>query len=409
MTAKRLQLALVGASGYGAYHLDCILKSGPEAPYELAALVDVDPSRCPRLAEVKARGVRCHTSMEAMYREQAIDVAVIATPIHLHCAQACLALENGSHVYCEKPAAVTIQDAARMAAVEARADRRLAIGFQWSHTRAIQELKRDIMAGHFGRPRRLKTIVSWPRAASYYARSAWAAAVRTAEGAWVLDSPVMNATSHYLHNALYILGATRETSASPVSVQAELYRANAIRNYDSAALRVQLQDGAEVLFYASHAVPGGFGPLAHYEFEKGSIVFEVGANASITARFSSGEIRAYGNPSAEQGTVLAGVVAGIRAGERPACGIAAATPHVLCVDAAQDSMPAITDFPAAMIRKTGDADAVTYADGLQASLIQCYALGILPSEHGGMAWARAGRVVPLRDYTFFPGGQPRAE
>ena len=36
---------------------------------------------------------------------------------------------------------------------------------------------------------------------------------------------------------LYVLGKTPDTSAQPHSVTAELYRANPIENYDTAAIR----------------------------------------------------------------------------------------------------------------------------------------------------------------------------
>jgi hypothetical protein len=56
-------------------------------------------------------------------------------------------------------------------------------------------------------------------------------------GLGIFDSPANNATAHFLHNMFYLLGATRETSAAPAVVQAELYRANAIENFDTAAIR----------------------------------------------------------------------------------------------------------------------------------------------------------------------------
>ena len=38
----------------------------------------------------------------------------------------------------------------------------VAIGYQWSFSDAIQKLKADVIAGIFGKPRRLKTLVLWP-------------------------------------------------------------------------------------------------------------------------------------------------------------------------------------------------------------------------------------------------------
>ena len=91
--------------------------------------------------------------------------------------------------------------------------------------------------------------------ASYYNRNDWAGRIKSDSGEWVLDSPANNAMAHYLHNALYVLGETPTTSARPISVQAELYRANPIENYDAAVLRVMTDKNVEVLFYGAHTVP----------------------------------------------------------------------------------------------------------------------------------------------------------
>jgi len=77
-------------------------------------------------------------------------------------------------VLCEKPVSATVQEALRMAAAEKQARGFVAIGYQWSFADAIQSLKRQILAGDLGRPRRLRTLVSWPRDAAYYARTGWA-------------------------------------------------------------------------------------------------------------------------------------------------------------------------------------------------------------------------------------------
>ncbi len=105
------------------------------------------------------------------------------------------------------------------------------------------------MEGVFGRAVRLKTITLWPRTHSHYARSRWAGRIKDDHGSWVLDSPVNNATAHYLHNMLYLLGKTTNSSARPASVEAELYRANNIENYDTGALRIKTEEGAEIFSF----------------------------------------------------------------------------------------------------------------------------------------------------------------
>jgi predicted dehydrogenase len=410
MTERRVRVAFVGVAGYGASHLGHALAEGQRGSLEIAGVVDPYAEKSPHWAAVRALGVPVYADLDAFHRERQADLTVIATPIHLHCPHTCAALAHGSHVLCEKPAAATIQDARRMAAAERETGRRAAIGYQWSYSDAVQELKASLRAGEMGKPRRLRTLVSWPRTASYYARCDWAGARASASGAWVLDSPVNNATAHYLHNALYVLGAESDEAATPVSVQAELYRANAIGNYDTAALRVRTAEGAEILFYTSHAVPSVIGPQFVYECDEATVTFAAEAADGFTVRQRDGTTRSFGDPSRLAAPLVRLVAdAVVRRGERPTCGVRAASAHTLCVNGAQDSMPQVVELLPKMIRKTGGGDPLTYAEGLQAALVNCYNLGILPSEHGGYPWAQPGTVIDLRGYGDFPGGASKSD
>ena len=137
-----------------------------------------------------------------------------------------------------------------MLAARDRAGKHVTIGYQWSMADAIQRLKSEVLSGLFGKPRRLRTMVLWPRDDAYYSRNRWAGRVRDADGNWILDSPVNNACAHHLHNMLYLLGARPDRSAAVHSLRAELYRAHAIENYDTAILRCETANGAEIFFVA---------------------------------------------------------------------------------------------------------------------------------------------------------------
>jgi predicted dehydrogenase len=298
----------------------------------------------------------------------------------------------GAAVLCEKPIAATMDDVKSMADAAKRAGKPVSIGYQWSFSESVQAMKADIMSGRFGRPIRLKTLVLWPRNQKYYDRSPWAGKIRTANGEWVLDSPVNNATAHYLHNMLYVLGDRVDGSAEPVSVEAELYRANAVENYDTAALRIRLRNGAEALFYSTHAVPETIGPVACYEFEKATICYQGRAGNVFQARTCSGETVVYGNPEAGGGK-LWNTVEAVRAGvSSTLCGIEAAGMHTCCIEAAQQTT--IHQFsPDAIKTKTDEDSSFTYAVGLDAVFVQCYNMNLLPSEFGTIPWSRPAAEI----------------
>jgi len=266
-----------------------------------------------------------------------------------------------------------------MVEAERQSGKFVAIGYQWSFASAVQAIKKDVLSGVLGAPIRLKTLIMWPRAQSYYHRNDWAGAIKSPAGEWVLDSPVNNATAHYLHNMLYILGKTRETSAHPVSLQAELYRANPIENYDTAALRITTDPPAELIMLTSHAVPNIVGPLASYEFENATVEF--GPDQVFTAKFHDGRTIDYGDPDTDSTAKLWQSVAAVNTGERLACGIETACPHTICVNWAQKTP--VRNIPNPLLKVTDPGtDPLNWVEGLAEALQQAYSTGCLLSEVG---------------------------
>jgi predicted dehydrogenase len=396
-------VVLAGLGGYGMLYLAALLDQPAEGRVQLVAGVDPQPQRCGRLAELHARGLPIYRSLQQFYRAGRADLAVLSSPIHRHCSQTCLALSRGSHVLCEKPAAATVQDVDRMIRARDRSGRQVAIGYQWSFSTPIQRLKQDILAGHFGAPRRLKSLCLWPRDEVYYHRNNWAGRQRDARGAWVLDSPANNAMAHDLHNMLYVLGPRIDASARPVDIVAELYRGNEIENFDTATLRIHTDGGAEILFYGSHAIADDSGPEFCFEFERATVTYTTG-QSPIVAQLGDGTSRHYGGPSDEpQVMKLWTCLSSIASGGTIPCGLEAARSQTVCANGAQDSAGAPVDFPRELVHVKGESpQRLVWVAGLAEALRQCYAAGVLPSE-AGLSWACAGRLVDLRGYRYFPG------
>ena len=399
---KTVSVAVLALGGYGNVYLGALFAEGDAHNVEFVAGIDPHPATCRYLDEFAARGIPIYPSLEAFYADSRADLVVMSPPIHLHAPLTQAALAHGSHVLCEKPLTATVQEARAMLDAERAAGKFVGVGYQWSYSPVIQALKRDVLDGTLGRPLRLRTKVFWPRPASYYRRNDWAAKRTSADGRWILDGPAHNATAHYLHNCFYILGGTRKTSAWPVDVQAELYRANAVENYDTAAIRCHTAEGVEILFYTAHPVANNVGPIFSYEFER-AVVEYTAHQGPIVARFADGRVKEYGDPFAGQVDKLWHAVDAVRTGAPLACGIEGATPQVLCIDGAQESMWEIAGFPASVVRYRDDGDnRLTWVEGLQEAFEACYERGVLPSELGSVPWAKAGQLVDLRDYQQFP-------
>jgi predicted dehydrogenase len=410
--ADPVSMVMVGVGGMGAAYLEALLPRKDDGLFQIAGAVDPQPNRCKQYVEMRALGVPCFVSLQDFYRNRKADLAVLSSPIQLHMPQTLFALAKGSHVLCEKPAAGAIQEVRAAIEAERASGRWVAVGYQWSFSPAVQALKDDVRSGLFGAAKRFKCLYLWPRDEGYYARNDWAGKRRDAEGAWVLDSPVQNAMAHDLHNMFYILGRKTETSARPAEVEAELYRANAIENFDTAAVRVRTEEAVELLFYVSHASDGDRGPVVRYEFEK-AVVRCDSRTSGLWAEFPGGGRKDYGVPDAEPMNKLWQSIAGAR-GEsaRPLCGLEAAASQTLCVNGIQDSMPEIRDFPAGLIRIVEGPGARRLAvetpgsrrrvvEGLDEALTACFEAAKLPSEMG-LPWSAGGAKIDLRAYASFP-------
>jgi predicted dehydrogenase len=393
---RRMNIVLVGIGGYGNSYVNELLDSADQQTFSIAGAVDPSPASCNRLGELKARGVPIFSSPEAFYAQHTADLAIISSPLHFHANQTCLALSNGSHVLCEKPLCATPEDADRMAESQMQSGKKVAIGYQWSFSQAIQQLKRDILDGVFGKAIRLRTLVLWPRDERYYSRNSWAGVKRAGDGTWILDSPVNNACAHFLHNMFYVLGDRIDSAAMPRKVTAELYGAYPIQNFDTAAIRCITANDVELLFMTSHAVGERVGPSFVYEFEKGEVRFIDTASAQINAHFRDGSIKNYGSPDNGRMRKLWQTMAAIQDGGESVCGIAAAAAHMRCNWATQMSSPEIGVFPEDLIHRRGAiGEQQLIVEHLAEDMIACHDQGRLPSEVG-FSWARPGKPITVQ-------------
>jgi predicted dehydrogenase len=388
-----VRIALVGIGGYGESYLSELLLPGQDERVQLVAGIDPQPERCSRLEELREGNVPIFPSLEEFFRRDHADLVIIAAPIHLHAPLTCLALENEANVLCEKPLAGSLADAQRMMDAEAQTGKFVAIGYQWSFSETILALKRDILAGRFGRPLHMKTAVLWPRGRAYYQRSPWAGRIQLDNGALVLDSPLHNATAHYLHNMLFLLGDALNTSAAPLRQQVELYRANPIENFDTAAMRITTRSEADLLFFTAHPVNLYRGPLIQYEFELGTIDYP-SETGSFEAHIHSGQSIDYGSPDRSNGSKLWHCVAAIQEGSPIVCGLRTALPELMCAVGAQKAP--ICAFPPELMRtEEMGFDQLTYIDGLAETLLEGYETSRLPHEIAHATWANPAAWIDL--------------
>lgn len=387
-------IALIGIGGYGAMYRSAF--SDPALKkYPLTAIVDPNPPGAKILASLLEAKTLVFSSLDQLFKITGIDLAIVAAPIQFHSLHTIALLRAGSHVLCEKPLCSTLEEAADLLRERDKSGKQVTIGYQWSFSNAIQSLKADYLQGVFGKARRLRTIVLWPRNEMYYKRNDWAGAVLDGQGRTVYDSPVHNACAHFLHNMLYVLGESPDRSAAPARVIAETYRGYEIDNYDTAVIRCHTATGAEILFVASHAAGGGKGPTFCYEFENAMVHYDPDSDGTITAKFSDGKRKSYGSPEESHYRKLFSAIEAAEMGTLPLCGIEAALPQVQVMVATQRSRQQVVKFPDSLVTWHGEPTARSInVKGLDPVLQRCFETGLLPSELG-IAWAIPGREIEI--------------
>jgi predicted dehydrogenase len=373
-----ITVAVVGLGGFGHNYLRALLHEN-DSNVRILAGADPEPWRSNYLQELNSAGIPSYPDLPSLLKDHRPNLTVIAAPQHLHKQLACLALSHGSHVLCEKPAASTFRQGLEMRRAQSNAGRILAIGFQWSFSSAIAALKQDIASGALGQPKRLKSLVLWPRDAAYYSRNNWAGRIWGANGQPICDNPVGNACAHYLHNMLYVLGQTPSQSTWPTTVECETYRLHAIENFDTALLRLNTTSGAELFLAVSHATATHREPAFQYEFENATVTYDLGGDARVIARWKDGKIRDYGTlPNGMNVDKLGITIRAIRERTDVPCGIEAALPHMAVASAIQEAP--ITALPASINQNFLADQNIHPLCTLGRDLMRCYDAWLMPSE-----------------------------
>ena len=332
---EKSRVMLVGTGGYAGFYLETLEK--PEFTQKAEFVCAVDPFCAPETKErLEKQGVRVFDDMQTAYDATGpIDLTLCVTPLPYHLEHIRMAVQNGSHVLCEKPAAPVMEQLEPMIRLEKESGKCVAIGFQWSFAPAMLACKQDILSGRYGKPLFAKALVLWPRPESYFKRgSGWGGKRFADDGSIINDSVASNATAHYLHNLYFMFGDLLSTSAMPEQLRMSVARANDIENYDTVCVEATLSNGARVLYLASHAVSETQNPLIEYRLENAVIRYDCETNRLAAFSYSGELLCDYGDVDGSVDTKVHTVLDAVRAGDWSGvpCMPSTAKAHVYTVD-----------------------------------------------------------------------------
>lgn len=395
---KRIKVILTGLNGYGKNFITEILREEISKDIQLVGVVSRNPTASEYYEKLLENGVMLYTKLEQCLVENEVDLAIITTPMHVHYEEVMCALKHSVNVFCEKPLAPTIDECLEIKKVAEQLGKVVAVDFQWSYSKAIQHLKRDILAGKYGAIKSIKTVVNWNRPKSYFEDSNWKGKIQGEDGKYILESVMSNGAAHFLHNLFFLCGETMQQSAYPVSIEGEGYRAHQVEGYDTVFMRMMTSEGQELLYLATIAAKEAKRPRFTIELEKATVNFPEGEEENIVVHTHIGEQMVYGSPEEGRFKHYLRAAEAIQTRERVACDVETILPGVIAANAAMQYI-AVREFPKELVFE--DEKSV-YVKELDRLLERCYEEKKLPNELG-IHWAIPSETIAIKGYHSFRG------
>ncbi|MBP2573969.1 myo-inositol 2-dehydrogenase/D-chiro-inositol 1-dehydrogenase [Agrobacterium tumefaciens] len=156
---KTVNVGLIGAGRIGSFHGESVARRIVDA--ELVAIADPAPGAAAKLAEILDVDAS-YTDVAEMLAHPSLDAVIIATPARFHTNVLVQAAEAGKAVFCEKPMALTLEDADRGIAAAKAAGVPLQVGFNRRWDQAFAEGRAAIDAGKVGAPQLIRSLTRDP-------------------------------------------------------------------------------------------------------------------------------------------------------------------------------------------------------------------------------------------------------
>ncbi len=246
MTERRLRVGLIGCGKIANVHAVALQQL---AEAEFVACCDQDEARARALAAIFDVPL-VYTDADAMLQSGTVDVVHVCTPHPAHERAVVAAAEAGVHVLCEKPVAISLDEADRMIDAADRAQVAFGVIFQRRFWPAARRIREAIDTGRLGTVTLGECSVRIWRPREYFASDAWRGKWAT-EGGGVL----MNQAVHAIDQFLWFMGEPVEVVGRHATLRHGAY----IDVEDTAVATVVFANGALGVIQAASTFETGFG------------------------------------------------------------------------------------------------------------------------------------------------------
>ena len=234
----------------------------------------------------------------ALVADPAVEVVSITTPNAFHAEMAIAALEAGKHVWCEKPMAVALADAERMAAAARASGKVAALGYNYIQNPVIRHIRRLVEDGAIGAVNHVRCEMDEDFMADPEAPFYWKSEATSGYGA--LDDFGV----HPLSLLQFLFGGVSRVMAQLSMPYADRPDRDGTRRkvetWDIASVLLELETGASGVMALNRSAWGRKGRIALQIFgSKGSIAYD-------QERMNELQLFVADGPATEQGfrTVL---------------------------------------------------------------------------------------------------------
>ena len=195
-----MKYALIGCGRIATNHVKAVLNNG----LEFAAVCDVDPQQMENLLTKhgleKDHSIARYTDYRKMVEEVRPELVGIATESGVHAQIALYCIDHGVNCIIEKPIAMSMKDADEIVRRSEEKGVKVSACHQNRFNIAVQETRKALESGRFGKLSHGSVHVRWNRNKSYYDQAPW-------RGRWASDGgALMNQCIHGIDLLRWMFG-----------------------------------------------------------------------------------------------------------------------------------------------------------------------------------------------------------
>ncbi len=195
-----MKYVLIGCGRIATNHIKAVLNNH----LELAAVCDMVPEHMESLLAKhgleKDSSIARYTDYRTMIREVQPELAGIATESGTHAEIALFCIDQGVNCIIEKPIAMSMEDADEIIRRSVEKGVKVSACHQNRFNLAVQETRKALLAGRFGKLSHGSVHVRWNRNKEYYDQAGW-------RGRWASDGgALMNQCIHGIDLLRWMLG-----------------------------------------------------------------------------------------------------------------------------------------------------------------------------------------------------------